>query len=304
MSLSIQSVAKLNTEQFADVRALHAAASASDGFAAKLYYDCMQNRQGDNCKDFLIYQNKTLIAYLGAFEFKPKEFEITAIVHPEHRQKRLLARLLNQLQVVVEAQGIRAFNLPCHRNAEAAVAIAKRLHGEQVYSEYSMALYDLAKQTIEIPSTERITLIPAEHDDIPHIAMLDQICFDSNPLEVMGHLYANFADPNRYIWMAEFAGEKIGKMHVTRDDDAGFIHDFCVLPQHQGKHLGTEILRKTLRLMQNMAFKHATLDVKCNNQGAIRIYEHAGFITTSVYDFYLTQIADFYAQDLFHRMKK
>jgi ribosomal protein S18 acetylase RimI-like enzyme len=61
------------------------------------------------------------------------------------------------------------------------------------------------------------------------------------------------------------------------DDKVAVIHILAVIPNAQGKGIGSEMIREAIRLAQNNGMQAVRLDALASNMPAHRIYERLGF---------------------------
>ena len=61
------------------------------------------------------------------------------------------------------------------------------------------------------------------------------------------------------------------------DDEVAVIHILAVNPDYQGKGIGSEMIRKAIRLAQDNGMKAIRLDALASNIPAHRMYERLGF---------------------------
>lgn len=73
-------------------------------------------------------------------------------------------------------------------------------------------------------------------------------------------------------------------------DDVGHITQICVAPQHQGKGIGYELLRRSLVAFAAHGCRSVSLTVTSANQSAIRLYERMGFRTRREFSAYVWEI--------------
>jgi ribosomal protein S18 acetylase RimI-like enzyme len=66
--------------------------------------------------------------------------------------------------------------------------------------------------------------------------------------------------------------------------DVGHITQICVLPRMQGTGVGYELLRRSLAALHAHGCRKVSLTVTAANEGAIRLYERAGFHTVRQFD--------------------
>lgn len=86
------------------------------------------------------------------------------------------------------------------------------------------------------------------------------------------------------------AGQPIGRMLVSRDEDAYRLVDISLLPPYRGSGIGTQLLRGLLCEALD-ARKPVRLSVLKINP-AVRLYERLGFVVTHDDGLYLQMTAD------------
>lgn len=301
MNQSIRAFFTFTPEQFTELQTLIDACNQHDGYMPKVYIDCLHKRSGDLAKDFFCYDGDKLIAYLGAFEFHERELEICTLVHPDYRRQGVLRKLIAETKSLIYYLSSKTLNFPCHHDAVAGKTFLQSLHANLIYSEYTMNLPELATRQFDAIPNPEIDIIHASEQDIPIIASLDQRCFESHYLDAVRHLNESIHSDLRIIWLAKLRGEVIGKIHIYQESQGlGYIHDFCVAPEHQGRGYGSEILHLALVELQKIHFHTISLDVKCHNAGAIKIYQRQGFQTDSIYDFWRVELKDAQLKKLYY----
>ncbi len=60
------------------------------------------------------------------------------------------------------------------------------------------------------------------------------------------------------------------------------IVNFNVLEQFQNKHVGSKLLDELFKIARNIKVKNITLEVRCDNEKAIYLYEKYGFKKVSI----------------------
>lgn len=64
--------------------------------------------------------------------------------------------------------------------------------------------------------------------------------------------------------------------------DRSELIDICVALIHRNKKIGDELLKKVIEISKEEGCKNITLEVKCDNNFAIKMYKKNGFITKSI----------------------
>lgn len=79
-----------------------------------------------------------------------------------------------------------------------------------------------------------------------------------------------------HVWTAKDNGKVVGFCHATRDQETNHIRSIYVLPDHQGKGLGAQLMNKAVEWLGRD--KDIILEVVTYNERAINFYERLGFI--------------------------
>jgi [ribosomal protein S18]-alanine N-acetyltransferase len=72
-------------------------------------------------------------------------------------------------------------------------------------------------------------------------------------------------------------GTLVGYMIIARYVDAWHVMNIAVEPEHQRRGIATMLLDELFELTADDGQRGYTLEVRVSNQGAIRLYERAGF---------------------------
>ena len=95
----------------------------------------------------------------------------------------------------------------------------------------------------------------------------------------------------RLLVMEETPDNKIiGSSWMTWDGRRIYLHHFGILPDYQGKGLGTKLAEASLDWIREQG-RQVKLEVHKDNQKAKKMYEKLGFFAFSDYDIYM--IRDF-----------
>jgi len=57
----------------------------------------------------------------------------------------------------------------------------------------------------------------------------------------------------------------------------GYINDLYVVPDHRGRGIGTDLLRRCMEYLGSAGIPHVRLSVWAQNERAMRLYTRAGF---------------------------
>lgn len=284
MIKQLTKLSKLHKSDLKQIRNLADHAEQQDRFKIKLYWYVIENRLTNEFNDFFYYVDGNLVAYLGLFTFQSDEAEITAVVHPKYRSQGLFKKMLGEALLELHQRQINYCVWICPRGSVIDEAYIKALSGEYTFSQVEMLL---SKPPVskELP---QVFLRPATKADLLILAKIGSISFQSSFSETLQRFTENMEEKNRYIWLLSTAeNENIGKIHVRIDEsNAAFIHDLCILPEHRGKNYAMSMIMSTIKMLRDRGQRQILLDVECDNQGALRLYQQCGFEALVTYDFW------------------
>lgn len=282
MVKQITKSSRLYKNELASIKKLHDLSSAQDKFKPKFYWNILQDRQTQEFNDFLYYIDGNLVGYLALFTFKPDEAELSAMVHPKYRRQQIFKNLLDEAALELNKRRIKSILVISQPHSSFADYLQQR-GATYCYSHVEMtALNPPLEKTL--PEVE---LKLTNNDDLMTLAKIGAACFNTPFLEVLQRFVENSRDRNRRAWLLILNNEFIGKIHVRFEDTkTAFIHDLCIIPEKRGQNYAMAMILKTMNMLKSEGYKNFTLDVECHNEGALKLYEQCGYVTTSSYDFW------------------
>ncbi|MBU3153946.1 GNAT family N-acetyltransferase [Clostridium estertheticum] len=299
---------KLDEEDNKAVRALCAICYEKQKTCLKLELDLKKRQRKETAKDgalleFLYYENKTLVGYLGVCNFGGNSVQISGMVHPDFRRKGIFRKLYlmakEEWQRISKAEVLAL----CDHTSTSGIEFINSIGGEYGTSEYKMCLTKKALDGESIHKHENATIIKlklATSEDVSEIENQTSIYFGKPQNEIDGEevkvvnmdkedLENSFIQQgNNFIsYMALLKEEIIGKVHISIINKEGFIYGFGVLPVFRGKGYGRKILLATLDILKEKGADNIFLEVESQNKNAIGLYESCGFEEVSVMDYYV-----------------
>ena len=241
--------------------------------------------------EFLYYDDETLIGYLGLCNFGRDVVEVSGMVHPEFRRKRIFKKLYVLAKEEWEKICPSQVLLLCDHTSHSGLSFINSLKAEYASSEYKMCLN---KHTATNTDSHGIKLRVATRDDAPELYRQDTIYFGLIEKEVdakkidenIEKVYTQTNDDS-INYMAELDGKVIGKIRINTADNEGFIYGFGVLPEFRGKGYGREALSCALDILKKKNLKNIFLEVATENKNALGLYESCGFEEISVMDYFV-----------------
>lgn len=120
------------------------------------------------------------------------------------------------------------------------------------------------------------SLRPMRLQDIPTVGALEQKLFpvDAWPLELF---FDEFAQQTRSYSVVEVDGQLVGYCGVMVVGETADIQTIGVLPEHEGRGIGTAMLTGMLAEARRRGARETLLEVREDNPRARSLYERFGF---------------------------
>jgi ribosomal protein S18 acetylase RimI-like enzyme len=273
----------LNEAQLAQIRQLEIACNQFEGLRMKLNWSTLQDRPKDQNNDFLWYADGQLVGYLALYAFNQREAEISALTHPAYRRQGIFKQLLVAAITELKTRGVPELLFICEQGSASGAACLQYLGTRYEFSEYKMQWQESA---ILNPAPSELELRPAQPEDIPDLVRLDEICFSVSAEIAKRWLAQDLTDPQRKVLVATLGPVKLGKINVLMNEVETYISGFCVWPEHRRKGYGKIMLTRTLEQLVAEGRSNIVLEVACENEHALLLYQQCGFRTVTAYDYY------------------
>ena len=118
----------------------------------------------------------------------------------------------------------------------------------------------------------------AGEDDLKGIAELEKICFPQDPWSFEAFFNEIIENEGRTLYIvAEYDGKLAGYMGIWKILDEGHITNVAVAPEFRRKHIGEALIRRIVDETMREGITSWTLEVRVDNEPAIRLYEKMGF---------------------------
>lgn len=124
-----------------------------------------------------------------------------------------------------------------------------------------------------------ITVRRAEERDLNAITLIEARCFEGQDPWSRNAFYNEIvenADRTLYL-IAEKDQTVIGYMGVWKILDEGHITNVAVDPDHRRQHIAEKIIEEMIKRTSEEGITSWTLEVRADNEPAIRLYEKMGF---------------------------
>lgn len=123
---------------------------------------------------------------------------------------------------------------------------------------------------------DRFTLLPAQQQDIPAIAVLEQECF-SHPWSEAS-LTACLQNGRSVLLTAKEGDTLLGYLGMEYVLDEGSITNVAVFPAYRRRGIAAALLEALLQKARELALATVTLEVRAGNSPAIALYQKYGFL--------------------------
>lgn len=284
--MQLKQFTKLSRLHKADLRTIKSLVDhclQQDKFRIKLYWNILQNRLTQEFNDLFYFIDGNLAGYLALFTFEVDEAEISVVVHPKYRRKGIYKKLISEALLELKQRRISKCMCICPQGSFIDEDYFRGFKFEYVFSQIEMS-------TTQIPTFQNLPHVElrlAQTADLSLIAKIGMVGFNSSFKETLQRFSENMQEKNRKIWLVSSQEhQNIGKIHVRYDDNqTAFIHDLCIAPEHRGKRYALAMILKTMQMLRQEGQRIFTLDVECDNAGALKLYEMCGFKKISAYDF-------------------
>lgn len=122
---------------------------------------------------------------------------------------------------------------------------------------------------------ENVRMVKLGPEDLSDVIELEQICFSYHWTEEQFKL--GLERGAYLIFGLRDQGRLIGYMAFSTIELEMEVLNLGIHPDYRRKGLGTLLLGEVMRTCAGMGFENAFLDVRVNNEAAIRLYEKHGF---------------------------
>ncbi|WNS42362.1 GNAT family N-acetyltransferase [Paenibacillus sp. MMS20-IR301] len=268
-------------EQEAAVRLLEQQCTQAAGFLLSSDIEHLIKEDGDHA--LLCYRGDQLVGLLSWFDSGSGYAQINAMVHPEHRRRGVFRSLMQRAGADISRLDIQKLSFRIPARSRAGLSAASSLGAVFDRSEYSMIL---AHTEIKDQVQADIRLLPASPEDFEFMVTCSSRAF-GDPEDDAREYFLQTTEPERITYIAWTGSRRIGLIRVNYVNEAtAFIHNFCVLPDYQGKGYGGIVLRQIVDFLLQEHYSSIRLGVVTENERALNLYLNAGFQINTEYKYY------------------
>ncbi|MBE3557844.1 MAG: GNAT family N-acetyltransferase [Ktedonobacteraceae bacterium] len=267
----------------AEIKQLADLCNSTEGLALKLNWNVLRARRTDQLNDFFYYDQGLPVGYLALFSFSRREAEVSGMVHPQYRRRGIFSQLLHAAQAECRQRGFSRLLPIVERISVSGQAFVRHLTATRDHSEYRM---DLQEPRIPATFNSQLRFRRARVEDAPALAHITALAFGIPENEVNWYTKNLTEESKSRYYVGTLDDRVIGKIDVALDEYEAFIYGFAVLPEHQHKGYGRQILAHALQEILAAGQRKITLEVETENEQALGLYQSCGFRITTIYDYY------------------
>lgn len=283
MPLTLEQSYGLNPVQLAQIQQLESVCNQFEALTMKLNWMTLRDRPQDQRNDFLTYADGQLVGYLALYGFNQREAEISGMTHPAYRRRGIFRQLTALAQTELKARGIPEMLFICEQRSTVGKACLQALAARHEFSEYKMRWQE---PVTFVPGASALQLQPVQPENIPELVRLDELCFGVSPEAAQRWLAQDMVDPQRRVWLVTLGPAKIGKINVWSGETETYISGVCIQPEYRGQGYGKTVLTRLLEQLAVENHAQVVLEVACENEHALSLYQQCGFRTITAYDYY------------------
>ncbi|TKD69985.1 GNAT family N-acetyltransferase [Pseudalkalibacillus hwajinpoensis] len=237
----------------------------------------------DKINEFMFYDGRKLIGYMGICQFGSETIEVNGMVHPEFREMGVFRRLFSLVKDEWNKRESQHMLLLSDRKSTSGIEFIKSTGAHYENSEYEMFLIGEARGATAL---KNLNLRKALNRDAKEIARQNAIYFQVNSSEEDLTLPEEESKHGMDTFLAEINQTIIGKVHMEVQNGVGGIYGLGVLPEYRGKGYGRDILMKAVEKLKEKQVQQIMLQVAVKNSNALNLYQSCGFKETSTMDYF------------------
>ena len=276
---------QLDAQQLKELTQLSALCKKIDGSTPNLYMHILEQPRAFPAS-ILCYKQGTLVGFIGAYFFYEDAVEISVLVNPSYRRHGVAKQLIQGIVPLIQSQDYHKLIFSSPSQLNNTWLLAKGF--SYLHSEYYMEREDL-NPLLEFKQT--LTFRNALSDDIPLLSSIDEACFPTKQSDATDR-FQHLIDGREYqIILAYQNNIPVGKAHLRWQADGDTLSDIAILPERQGKGLGSSLIAYCINLALSEGKPHLNLDVETHNERALKLYTRLGFVTKNACDYWSIDIS-------------
>jgi RimJ/RimL family protein N-acetyltransferase len=232
----------------------------------------------------LQYHKNELIGFIGIYFFQEDTAEMTLMIHPTYRRKKLATTFFTSLVPLLMRYGTKKliFSSPISFHDVWCRYPQYTLD----HKEHRMRYFFDNVQSIK-PSTLTLHFDIADLSHISDLHLIDKDCFKRCHPENEERLAGMINTPKYAIFRAILDNTLIGKAHLSWAEEEAVLSDIGIFKQFQGKGYGRDLIKYVLDYAYHvLGIRKIALDVEADNDKALRLYHTLGFTISNTAEYW------------------
>ncbi|MFL5734100.1 MAG: GNAT family N-acetyltransferase [Chloroflexia bacterium] len=274
-------------EQIRAAEDLAAVCNRFEGLDLSLDFTPVEPGSIGRAGQFLCYEGGSLVGFASLYGIA--EPELCGMVHPDHRRKGIGMALFDAAREECRRRGLLSFELACEEASESGRAFVAAVGARYLYSEYGMVL-DPAAVDRSRPRHEDLMMRRAGPEDAGALAHIVALAENMSEEQVRRTVERGMGSSIQRYYIATLRGEPVGTLRVSQHDPSTYITAFAVLPGHQGRGYGRQMLIDTIDMLLAEKRHDIRIEVETENRNAYSLYRSCGFREAHTYGYYLVTL--------------
>ena len=289
MTYTIKSYSQLNNLDLAAINQLRDVCREQDKYDIPIYeYILKKSRTFSGAH--VIYQDGTVVGFLGLFFFYPDACEIALMIHPKMRKKGLAKKLMALALPIIESREMNAIIMTSP--ADQFTSLFTKKHCTYVHKEYRMVWFPNVLPKLDSGSAD-YGFSRAKTEDLSDLVSLDKQCFNTHPMDAAHRYHDILSNPEYQVMVVKKDNHIVGKAHLYSQNQALQLSDLAVFPAYQKQGIGRYLLLYCLHNIVYPLGLPVFLEVSLANARALELYQKTGFNTINACDYWKIPLKQF-----------
>jgi ribosomal protein S18 acetylase RimI-like enzyme len=281
----IKELSKLNEDLTKEIKDLVSKCNNYDGLNGMIEIDTSFSINKEMKTIFMMYDDNKLVSALTLFVPGSKEGEVSAMTISEYRSKGCFTKLVKRAEAELKKYGVNEVLFLCEaKSMHGKAAIAKQ-KAQYEFTEYLLKYNHSIDEKVK-DYKYHLKLRTATLDDLESIIKISMAAFGDSYEGAKGLAIGMLNADNRQFFLGEIEGELVAMGVAAKEDEGTSIHGLGVLPEHQGKGYGKEMLYSIINKLVEQRVENINIEVESQNSNAFQLYKSSGFEVESAWEYY------------------